>query len=487
MAGLFGLSMGSCGNAFFREKLFWGTSYNRHLGEMHCGLASIDASGIIVSETMPGSFQTNFKSKMKKFNGSEAISYCGSAEEPFHVKRSKFGPFVVCFNGNIINRDQIVREFEVDDGHLFETWNDVEIIAKLLVKGSDFMQGIEKIRKRIEGAYSFLVLSQEGVIVTRCDAGRWPLVIGKHRKYSAVIVSSECVGFYNLEFDIVRNVKPGETILLKNGDWNKVESHKCKEKACSFYGVYTSSPGAIVHGIPAAEIREKLGACFAKRDIADGLNPHIILPVPDSGRSHAIGYKQEFDNEVNRQIASGKVTLKRVPYYHEDLIKYGFVRSFLGLTPKEREERAHYKIIITGKTIVNFIDMLKKENLSNIANDILENQCIEIVICEDSVVRGTQVRGNLVPKLRFIYERRVSEKKIKVKIYVRASYPEILSYCPFGATTKRGEVLTELHPKISERIKYLGVDGLSYNTIEDLVRVLNTSRENLCMSCAMIE
>lgn len=486
MAGLFGLSVDSCGREFFREKFHWGTSYNRHLGMHWSGLASVNTSGVITSESKPGDFASSFKGGMDRFiNGCEAISYCGVFPEPFHVKRSKLGSFALCFNGNITNCQRMIRELESSD-HLFERGDSIEVLAKLIVQGDDFVDGIKKMAARVEGAYSLLVLTRQGIYAVCCPTGHWPLVIGVHRKLKAAIVSSEHTGFYNMEFDIKRNIKPGEIILLKYGDWTSIAQLQGAEKQeCSFYGVYTSFPGDIVHGKPAAETRKRLGASLARRDIEQGLTPHIILPVPDSGRFHALGYKGEFDNEVNRQINSGRITLKWVPYLDESLIKYGFTRSFLGLTKREREERAHYKIVITGETINHFIKMLREAGLTHIADDILKNQRIIIVICEDSVVRGVQVKSNLAPKLRYIYEKKVDGCEIKVEIHVRASYPELLSHCPFGTTTKKGETLAESCVTIEERVEFLGVDSLGYNTIDDLVKILEVSKENLCLDCAL--
>ena len=167
------------------------------------------------------------------------------------------------------------------------------------------------------------------------------------------------------------------------------------------------------------------------------------------------------------------------------MIKYGFTRSFLGLSPLERKERAHYKIVITGETIKHFIEMLREAGLIHIADEILRNQRIIIVVCEDSVVRGVQVKSNLAPKLRYIYEKKVDGSLIKAEIHIRASFPELLSHCPFCTTTKKGETLAESCPEISQRIEFLGINSLTYNTISDLVKILGIPKENLCMDCAL--
>jgi len=475
MAGLFGLSASVSTNDFFRKTLFWGTFYNRHLGEEHTGLAAING-GVILSESKPGLFPANFKSIVDQFVGTEGLGYCGSEKGPFHVKKSKFGAFSICFTGNIINRQELVDEFD-KSGHIFEEGNDIEVIAKLIVQGDNIVHGIKKMNEKVKGAYSLLLLSKEGIYAVRNPSGQWPLVIGITD--SAVIVSSECGGFNNLGFEPHYDIQPGEIILLKDGAWKVADRivGEARIEECSFYGAYTSSAAAIVHGIPVTSIREQLGARLAREDIKEGFIPHVVIGVPDSGEVHADGYKAEFD----RQIILGKID--RVPFRKKYLFKYGFARSFLRPTPKDRRETAHYKIVVTAETIENFLEMLENAGLDVISQDIKSSGRIIIVVCDDSVVRGVQIKSNLVPKIRMIFEREIDGISIKAGIHIRASFPPLLSYCSFGKTTRKGEVLAHLHPMIKDRIKYLGVDSLKYNTVNDLIYILGRSRDELCLRC----
>jgi len=474
MAGLFGITVNSDETGtreFIQEILFWGTKYNAHLGGDYYGWSYLDKSGSIFSK-----IETTFTEANFQIPGScayNSISYCGSTKEPFYVKNSKLGAFILCFNGNILNSQEIMEDFYGKD-HILETFDDIELIAKLIVEGTGFVDGIQKMSQIVGGAFSLVVLSKEGIYAVRCSNGCWPLIIGKHKKRESIIVSSECVGFFNMGFDIIRNVEPGEIIKLDRGSFSQAGIlDEQKKEICSFYPVYTSSPGAIVCNLPAAEVRKKLGACLARRDIRNGIMPHLVIPVPDSGRFHAIGYHQEY----LRQLIAGKIN--KVPFYDEPLIKYVFTRSFLGKNKKEREKRAHYKIVITGENLGHFIQTLEKADLDFMVKDIKDNKRIIIVICDDSVVRGVQVKSNLVPKVKYIFEK----MEIKAEIHIRASYPEIISYCPYGTTTKRGEILTESHPEISDREKYLGVDSLKYNTIDDLIKVLGIPKNDICTKC----
>jgi len=479
MAGLFGISVSSNANSsFFTENLYVGTSYVRHLGEEHCGLSGTDGHRM-VSETKPGFFISSFRDQMQRFKGSEGMGYCGSYREPFWAKKSRLGSFSLCFMGNIFNFKELIYELD-QSGHLFERGDNAELIAKIIAQGKSIVEGIKLVNEKIKGAYSFLLLSKkDGLYAVRCSSGQWPLILGKHRTQMSVVVSSGSAGFDNMGFDVTRELNPGEICYLKDGSISSIEhGNLLKARKCSFWPVYTSNPAALVNGLPASLARKKLGASLARRDIANGFIPHIVIPVNDSGRFHGIGYHQEYC----RQFMFGSIS--SIPFYDEPLIKYGSRRSFLGETKPERNRRAHFKIVISAETIEHFLDMLEEAGLQEILNDILSNGRIIIVICDDSVVRGNQIGDHLAPKIKKIFERKVRGVNIKAEIHIRVSYPELLSYCPYGKTTKKGETLAESIPELSDRAKKLGVQSLMHNNLNDLFAVLGP-KEDFCYDCAL--
>lgn len=492
MAGLFGLSIKptkiieaheSTRTEFFKKTVFWGISYIQHLGGEFSGIAVLQGSKIL-TESKHGLFASNFKNKVDSFIGSEVIGYCGPAEEPFFVKKSKIGPFSLCFCGNVINlldlEKELMREAPLDRG------DDIEVISRLIAKGCDIVDGIKIMNEKVKGSYSLLILNQQGVYAVRSPDGHWPLVIGQNDK--AKIIASECVGFDNLGFERERDVKPGEIILLNKSSLSSIldELPSVEIQECGFFGVYTCSRGAIVHELPATLIRRNLGAALADRDIARRFFPHIIMGVPDSGISHASGGKEAFDVEMNRQIASGRITMKWVPFHGEGLIKHIKVRSYLAPTKEEREEKAHYKIVITGETVELFLQMLKEKEQTAILEDIKEKKRIILVVYDDSIVRGTQIGSNLVPKIRTMYyKKELDGIDIKVEIHLRISFPPLLSYCPYGKTTQKGETLAERLPDKNDRISELGVDGLEYNSIGDLIKVIGLPQKQVCVDCTL--
>jgi amidophosphoribosyltransferase len=447
MAGLVGLSIDPKeyqGN--FLEDLFWETFYIQHLGEEYAGLSTFNA-GEFRLRTHRGLFRPNFSDNLTGLEGTEGIGYCGIVPQPYSLE-SRLGKFSLCFAGNVVNFSELLERFK-DFGHTFERSDDIEIIAKLLAQGNNVVDGIKKVIKEIKGAYTLLVLTKEGIYASRCPSGQWPLVLGEKR--GAVVVASEPGGFFNLGFKLVRDLEPGEIVLLKNGRWvtlEKITSEKIK--ICSFLWVYTAFPNAVLESIPASLVRKKLGATLARRDIEKGFIPDIVVPVPDSGRFHAIGYHQEF----SRQIIQGKIN--KIPFYDETLLKYPYAgRSYTPSTQAARNLEAQIKILTSGE--------IYKDRI--------------VAVCDDSIVRGTQIRTNLVPKLRTLGVK---------EIHFRISNPELKSYCPWGKTIKKGEVFAFQYPSKEERIKFLGIDGLEYCSIEELVEAIGLPKDKLCVDCDLV-
>jgi len=447
MAGLFAMSVNPSyidPNTFLHD-LYWGTLYQQNLGEDHCGLG-VCRGGELRHDTSEGWFEPNFKARMEDFAGTEGVGYCGACQEPFYVD-SKLGEMVLCFTGNIINRGELVKLLKMS-GHTFERGDDIEVIAKLIAQGESVAAGIRHMAKKIVGAYTLLALTKEGIYASCSPNCHWPLVMGV--KNGAVVVASESGGFDNLEFKVFEQVKPGETLLLKNGNWRSQEIIKSDRiQVCSFLWVYSLFPTAQINGIPASWVRKRLGAVLARRDIAAGFMPDVVTYIPDSGRSHALGYHQEFCRQNNE----GKIS--RVPILEEVLSKFYFVgRSFTPRKKEKRRERADKK---QQKSAERF-------------------RGLKLVVCDDSIVRGTQTSENIVPKIRSLgFE----------EIHLRISNPELKSHCPWGKTTTAGDLFAVQHSSIQEKVRILKVESLAHNTIEDLVEAIGMQREDLCIDCSL--
>lgn len=445
MAGIFALSVqpGVYDGDFPRD-FFWETFYQQHLGEEYAG-AAVYNNGAITNQSYLGLFRSNFYHQLETLKGTEAVGYCGPQQEPF-FRQTKLGKIAVCFSGNVLNRSHLAEELMLS-GHTFERGDDIEIIIKLLSQGKDVIDGIVRMNEKVQGSYALLVLSEQGLYAASFS-GHWPLVIGE--KKGALATATDPSGFKNMGFRIVRDLEPGEIVLLKNGACQtKSIIPPNQSRICSFLWVYTAFPTGSFRGIPVSLIRKRLGAALAKKDIENGFIPDLVVPVPDSGRYHAIGYYQEFC----RQISQGKI--KRMPLYDEVLVKYPYAgRSFTPQDEKTRKQEASIKLLESSEQYQGKI----------------------MVVCDDSIVRGTQTQTNLVPKLKDLGV---------IEIHFRISSIELFSYCPWGKTTRKGDLFSLKYPGMKEKIDFLGIQSIEFNTREDLLEIIGLPEETLCFDCSL--
>ena len=428
----------------FLDDLFWQTFYQQHLGEDYAGLASYNGSEINI-RTHRGLFRPTFSGDTRGLEGTMGIGYCGDNREPI-LADSKLGGFAACFSGNIINKDDLVTRFKTS-GHSF-AWGgvDIEIITKLIAQGEGFVDGIQRMNDEIKGAYSLSILTPEGIYIACDPSGRWPLVIGE--KIGAVVATTDPIGFKNWGYSYQRDVDPGEIVLLKDGyAETKGKIPSSKTQICTFVWVYTNFPNAVFKNIPVTAVRKRLGAILARRDIDRGFLPDIVAPVPDSGRFCAIGYHQEFCRHIN------EYKIDRIPVYDEVLIKYPYAgRSYPRSKQAERDLEAHIKQLGSGEKYPGKT----------------------VVVCDDSIRRGTQTEKNLVPKLRALNIR---------EIHFRISNPDSFSYCRWGKTIQKGELLATRIPSIKKRIKFLGIESLEHPTVQELAEAIGLPLEMLCVDC----
>jgi amidophosphoribosyltransferase len=428
----------------FLDDLFWQTFYQQHLGEDYAGLATY-TRGKINIRTHRGLFRPNFSDDLEGLQGTMGVGYCGDNREPILVD-SKLGEFAACYSGNIINRHELVESLK-SSGHSF-AWNgvDIEIITRLIAQGKGYVDGIRRMNDQVQGAYSLSLLTPEGIYVACDPSGRWPLVIGE--KQGAIVATTDPCGFANLGFSYKRDVEPGEIVLLRD-DYaktkGKIKSNKIQ--ICTFVWVYTNFPNAVFKNVPVSDVRKRLGAILAKRDINRGFVPDIVAPVPDSGRFCAIGYHQEFCRQVNEK------KIDKIPEYDEVLIKYPYAgRSYPRSNQAQRNLEAQIKQLGSGENYLGKV----------------------LVVCDDSIRRGTQTERNLVPKLRSLG---IGE------IHFRISNPDSFSYCQWGKTIQKGELLAARIPSIKKRIRFLGIDSLEHTTVQELAEAVGLPLETLCIDC----
>lgn len=412
------------------DDLFLGTFYLQHRGQQYCGLSTCAGEGIKI-RTHRGLVRETFTNDLGGLEGHMGIGHASLKDRQPIKLDSKMGEFTICFDGNIINREELTVELK-KQGHSFYTDSDIEIVAKLIAQGNDFVDGIEKMAERIRGAYALVILSRGKIYAARDKHAFRPMIVGK--RDGAVAVASESCSFVNLGFSIVRDIKPGEILVIQDGQF---ETKKVLPSEfiqyCAFEWVYIANVASTIDGLSVDIARRNLGAALAQRY---PVKVDIVAAVPNSGIGHAIGYSQE----------------SRIPFDNV-FIKYDYAsRSYTQPTQAERDREAKVKLIPVPAKI----------------------QGRSVVICDDSIVRGTQMKNDLVVKLR---------KNGVKEIHVRVACPPLKAPCLYGVATRSKKELAAYEKSVEEIRQYIGVDGLAYNTLEDIEKAIGKPLDQLCVSC----
>jgi amidophosphoribosyltransferase len=460
MSGLFGV----CANNNCISSLYYGTDYHSHLGTEYGGIAFIKKNKIPVKkihDISNSQFKSKFYEGSDKINSKMGIGVISDKDpQPLNFE-GKFGHYAICTAGLVRNKEELAKWLikqgvsfsEIDSGDV----NTTELVALLINQGNSIIDGIELMQEKIKGSISLLLLTKKGIYCARDKNGVTPLVIGE--KKNEVAVASETCAFPNLGFKIKKFLSPEEIVFIdkKGIDVKKKGDHK--NKICAFLWVYTGFPASTYEGINVEKVRENCGRFLAKRD---DVKIDLASGVPDSGTAHAIGYAMQ----------SGK-PFRRV------LLKYtsGYGRSYTPLTQELRDKIAQMKLIANEEII--------KGN--------------KIILCEDSIVRGTQLKNYTITKLK--------EAGAK-EIHVRPACPPLMYPCIYNLSTRSihelvarkaikaiegkdiEDVSEYLDPK-SEKYKKMidwiakdiGVTSLRYQYLDDMVKSIGVPKDKLCLYC----
>jgi len=458
MSGLFGVaSKNDC-----RDPLFYGTDYQSHLGTEFGGLAVAGESIVRRIHTISqAQFKSRFFDEYKHMPGRLGIGVISASDPQPMLLQSRFGEFAVAMDGNITNRDALAAELLASGNSFSDSIqgkaNSAELVAKLISLGADVVDGIQKMFDRIEGAVSVLVLTADGIYAARDRHGHSPLVLGADHEVFAV--ATESTAFPNLGLEIRKFLLPGEIVRITEDGFTQHAAGSETDQICSFLWIYTGFPASQYEGISVECVRERSGMSLAKDDAVEA---DFVSGVPDSGIAHAIGY------------AMGR----GIPY-RRPLVKYtpGYGRSY---TPPSQEIR----------------DLVAKMKLVPI-KDVIRGS--RIVICDDSIVRGTQFRNFTVKKLWDNGARAV---------HVRIACPPLMFPCRYNISTRSidelaarrairaieggaiGDVSRYLDPATEDYqrmvdwvAKDLTVTSLRYQTIDDMVACIGLPRAKLCTYC----
>jgi len=458
MSGIFGVvAKKSC-----NEDLYYGTDYHSHLGTQFAGLAVYGRELARKIHDIKGSqFKAKFHEDYLKMPGDKGIGVISARDEQPIVMNSKFGPFAVVTDGFIDNAEKLAKELfkkgrsfsEVAEGRI----NFVEMVSKLIISRKTIVEGIEKVFSKIQGSCTLLLLNKDGIYACRDRLGLNPLVIGK--KGSSWAVSTESSAFLNLGYKLVKQLEPGEIVLITTKGLEIKRQGVSTNQICSFLWVYTGFPASNYEAINVETSRERCGAQLAKDD---DVQADMVAGIPDSGTAHAIGYSMQ----------SG-VPLRR------PLVKYtpGYDRSY---TPATQERR----------------DLVAKMKLIPIP-EIIKGK--RIVFCDDSIVRGTQLKNYTIQKLK--------EHGAK-EIHLRISCPPLMFPCKFNYSTRSINELAarraikdiegkepksvckylDEHSKEYKKMvawisKDIGATTLKFQKLDDMIKAIGLDKSKLCLYC----
>ena len=448
--------------------LYQGLIAQQHRGQESSGISILKTGGKIHTYKRKGlvSKVLNDK-KLRQFWGNVGIGHnryatTGSSEyesldyiQPFHFKNNEI-EFSLAFNGTIPVYDNIKKKMD-DLGRIFVTNTDTEVIAQLIasiaIGTEDWPEILRIMSKLLDGSYSLILMTTEGdIYAIRDPKGFKPLCIGelKSEKRNLYFIASESCAIDSVGATFLRDVEPGEIVHLSHQkDIHSEMVLKAERTAlCQFEFVYFARPDSVIDGVSVSEARVRMGENLAIND-PQLLDPEfkknaITVPVPDSGRSAAVGYAKK----------SG------LPYV-EGLMKNRYVwRTFI--MPGQKQRKAAVK-----------------EKLNPIKSAI---QGKDVILLDDSIVRGTTTK-QIVSLLK--------EKGGAKSVHVRISCPPIVSACYMGIDfPTTDELIAGKNRKEFGEEEYIekirttiGADSLLYQTLADLKKSIGKSESQLCLAC----
>ncbi|WP_371803841.1 amidophosphoribosyltransferase [Candidatus Lokiarchaeum ossiferum] len=443
------------------QAIFQGLMAVQHRGQEAAGISVFDANKSINTIREHGLlFEALPLEKLSKLWGNVGIGHVryGTAggkdinnAQPFPFETPQTPPFAIAFNGNITNY-HLLKEQLKSKGIIFLTNGDTEVIANLIAANTlvtkDWVENLEFTSKLLDGAFSLVLLTNEGDVYAY-RSGNKPLCYGTANilNTECYIIASESCAIISLGGKLIGDIQAGEILHVHQDHFFHREKLLPAEKNhCVFEYVYFSRGDSIIDGKSVHKTRERLGRNLAKAD-EEFLNSRediIVVPVPDSGRSSALGYAAESGIR-----------------YEEGLMKNRYVfRSFIAPSQAERMNLVRMKL--------------------NPVESIVKGK--EIVLIDDSIVRGTTM-GRIVKLLR---------QAGALKIHVRSSCPPVRSPCFYGVDFPsreeliycRKELTAKNHEEACIQIaNEIGADSVKYLSIEGLIDAVELPKKDLCLAC----
>lgn len=448
-----------------RTDLFYGTDYQSHMGTKRGGMATYSKEGGFmrsIHNLENTYFRTRFESELDKFQGNAGIGIISDTDAQPLLMNSHLGRFAIVTVAKINNQEELASKMLEEGQHLSEfssgKINPTELVALLIIKGKDFVQGIENVFRNVKGSCSMLLLTENGIIAARDSWGRTPVVIGK--KNGAMAATSESTAFPNLDYDIHYYLGPGEIVRITADYMEQLRKPNKRMQICSFLWVYYGFPTSCYEGRNTEDVRNECGRVMGREDDTP---VDCACGIPDSGIGMAVGYAEGHGCPYMRAINKYTPT---------------WPRSF---TPSNQEMR---NLVAKMKLIPN--------------KDILKDK--RVLFCDDSIVRGTQLRDNT----KVLHDLGAKE------VHMRIACPPLVYGCKFinfSASKSDLELITrriikdfegdenknldkytrtdspEYKRMVGEIAKRLNLDSLRFSKLETLVEAIGLPKEQICTHC----
>ncbi|HKD43120.1 MAG TPA: amidophosphoribosyltransferase [Myxococcaceae bacterium] len=437
MCGIFGIF----GHDEAAHLTYLGLHALQHRGQESAGIVSSDGKGLHSHRQMGLVADVFTADALSKLPGTMAIgqvrySTAGVSQlknaQPLTVQYAA-GGLAIAHNGNLVN-GQAVRDELEHHGAIFQSDSDTEAIVHLIARAREpsFEQNVVQALRKVQGAYSLLLLTERQLIAARDTYGFRPLVLGRLK--NAHVLASETTALDLIEAEMIREIEPGEMLVIdESGLRSSFPLQRTRLGRCVFEHVYFAKPDSVLFGMSVYEVRKKLGMQLAREHPAKA---DLVIAVPDSGVPAAIGYSH----------VSG------IPY------DVGLIRS-------------HY----VGRTFIEPQQSIRhfgvKLKLSAV-REVLKGK--RVVVVDDSIVRGTTSR-KIVTMLRAAGAR---------EVHLRISSPPTRWPCYYGIDTPSRQELIASNHTVEEIARYITADSLAYLSIEGLgAAVGDVESATFCNAC----
>ena len=420
------------------EVTYYAMHAMQHRGQEGCGMVTADGKHLVGHRSYGLVKEVFTQSHLDRLVGNYSIGHVryatsGSGHysniQPFLFYHST-GDFALCHNGNIVNSTILREEFE-KNGSIFQSTSDSEILAHLITKRSygTRTDALKYACSKLEGGFSFLVLTKDKLYAMRDKNGLRPLSLGKLG--DGYVVSSETCAFDVIGAEFIRDILPGEIIKIsKDGIVSTFYDDNCFDKMCAMEYIYFARPDSDINEINVHLSRKEVGKALARECPVDC---DIIIGVPDSSLSAANGFSEESGIPLETGLIKNKYMGRTFIEPSQDLRERGVKMK---LSP--------IRSVVKGK---------------------------RVCVIDDSIVRGTTSK-QIVQMLR---------EQGAVEVHMRVASPPMIAPCFYGVDTSTYEELISSYKSVDEVCKIIGTDSLGFISKEGFLKAIGA--KDLCMAC----